>query len=75
MSDVTDDLGGFGWDDWQESLKIDDDEKIWVTKQGEEIAYKDLGTEHIKNIIKLFEFDEDEMPNLFEELKGREVVK
>ena len=48
-----------------------DKDKIWTTSDGEDIEFKDLKTSHIKNIIRLFEVDEEDMPNLFKELASR----
>jgi len=58
------------WD--YEDLEIGSDEKqIWETKEGKEIKYKDLTTNHIQNIIRFFKYTEQDKPNLFSELEKR----
>lgn len=48
-----------------------DEECIWVTRDGKEIEYENMTTEHIQNVISFFKFEREDMPNLFEELDKR----
>lgn len=54
-----------------EDLKNIDDHKVWETRDGEEIEFDKLETNHIQNIIRKFKLNPEDMPNLFEELKKR----
>jgi hypothetical protein len=63
-----DDEGLCAYDDYNFT---DDDDCVWVTKDGQDIMYDELETSHILNIIKMFKFTKKDMPNLFKELKRR----